>query len=150
MARRTSKTKEKQARPPHRPPHVPTEATRHLVMVMRVNGETEETIAKCIGDKGIALNTLTKHYANELELGKARLLAAVAGGAFRRALNGDNDMTKLILRTRAGWAEKQVIEQTGKDGGPLKFEEVSAPHLIIEQRLAALAKAHGPKPDGEA
>jgi len=45
-----------------------------------------------------------------------------------------------------GWKETNVQEVTGKDGGPIQTEDVTAdPASIIAERLAQLAAAHAPK-----
>lgn len=124
-----------------RPPHKPDKHSRHLVMVMKVNGEPDDVIARCIGNDGISLPTLYKHYRDELDNGKHKIIAAVAGRAFQRAMAGENEMIKLILRTRAGWSEKTALELSGKDGKPIEVAGTISAALVLDQRLEKLAQA---------
>ena len=43
------------------------------------------------------------------------------------------------------YKQKQTIENTGKDGGPIQFEEVGAAKELLASRIAGLA---APKPEG--
>lgn len=45
----------------------------------------------------------------------------------------------LLNRRRQDWSEKQTVEMTGKDGGPIQTEEVSARDIILG-RIAGLAE----------
>ena len=57
-----------------RPPHEPTPALRRLVEHHAATGTLHRQIAKLLG---LSLNTLKKHYREELDLGLARANAVV-------------------------------------------------------------------------
>lgn len=47
---------------------------------------------------------------------------------------------KFFMQNRFGWTEKQLLEHTGKDGGPIEHD-----HSIDEETLADIAKALAPR-----
>ena len=65
-----------------RPPHEPTPALRRLVEHHAATGTLHRQIAKLLG---LSLNTLKKHYREELDLGLARANAVVSGTLFAEA-----------------------------------------------------------------
>ena len=48
----------------------------------------------------------------------------------------------LLNRRRQDWSDKQSVELTGKDGGPIQTEEVSARDVLLG-RIAGLAERSG-------
>lgn len=83
-------------------------------------GSPQEEIALVLG---ISPKTLRKHYPDELKTG-----LAVAHSNARKALyhGGVNEKIPALLifycKTQLGMSEKQVMELTGKDGGPVQVE----------------------------
>jgi hypothetical protein len=86
-----------------------TETVKNMVML----GSREETIAKCLGDRGIAIDTMRKHYADILLTYREMTLAKVAHGTIvKSALPDDKgnpgNLTSamFLLKCRAGWRDQ--------------------------------------------
>lgn len=93
-------------KPNGRPAHVPTDETRRQVEKLAAYGITHDSIA---GIVGISDETLRKHYATELALGKDRVIEKVAGSLIEKATSDRRDAVsaaKFFLSAKAGWAEK--------------------------------------------
>ena len=126
------------------PNHVPTEKTRADVKTMTGCGSPQDEIALTLG---ISKNTLRKHYPEELRTG-----LAVAHSNARKALYQggvvDRNPTLLIFycKTQLGMTDKQIMELTGKDGGPVQIESeqraTEALTDIFGQLAAAKASLH--------
>ena len=85
-----------------RPPHKPNKASREKVARFVILGVTEDRIADHMG---LALNTLKRHYGEELKGGKELLNNEVVGHLISRIREGDVTSTIFWLKTRAGWRE---------------------------------------------
>ena len=83
-------------------PHVPTAETRMIVRRMMAGGFRWQEIAKNMLDID-SHHTLRKYYAEEMKLGREECLFDIGQGAMKKALSGDNDMTKFCLLTKGGW-----------------------------------------------
>lgn len=134
-----------------RPTYQPTQKERDQVKLLVGLGTPQEKIAKIIG---IAENTLRKHFADELETGLANMNAQVAASLYKTATQGKGHgaVTAAIfwLKTQAGWKEKQTLEHTGKDGGPIKTDSTVRLDALDDQQLRALvgiADALAEKPE---
>ncbi len=109
----------------------------------------EHYIARLIG---VSRDTLRRHFAEDLELGRAEMLASIGGQMINRALDadaatakGDLDAQKFILARLGGWTTK--VEMTGKDGRPMETVDLSgmsAAALREYGRQAALAAGLDP------
>ena len=102
-----------------RPLYQPTDTDRQTVEAMAAAGINHDSIAKCIGDKGIDANTLRKHFRRELDVSAEKSNALVATQVFKAAQRGEAWACCFWLKCRAGWKERQAIEHTGADGSPL-------------------------------
>lgn len=91
-------------------PHVPNDKTRAEVCALTSFGNTQEQIADHLG---ISVDTLTRHYRDELDNSVVRANAKVAAKLFRKATEGD-DLSAMIfwLKTRGKWREKDDSDQT--------------------------------------
>jgi hypothetical protein len=98
---------------------VPTPDQRQQVRKLSGFGLTHAMIAALVGDDGIDVNTLTKHFARELEQGRAIATATLAESLYQRALGGCVTSTIFWLKCRANWREVQRHEVTGLDGEAL-------------------------------
>jgi hypothetical protein len=133
------------------PAFVPTDDQRAKVRTLAkaFPPAAEHFIARLIG---IERTTLRKYFADDLELGRAEMLAAVASQFINRALDaaaptakGDSDAQKFILARLAHWSSK--VEMTGRDGGPIETIDLSrlnAEQLAAYGRLAAIASGVDP------
>lgn len=135
------------------PPFVPTEEQRQMVRTYAktfpVHGE--HYIARLIGVSRVTLRT---HFADDLELGRAEMLAAVGSQVVNRAINasaetvkGDLDAQKFILARLGGWTTKIETGDKARQpfGGPaVDLSRLSAEDLEAYGRLSALAEGLDP------
>lgn len=119
--------------------HKPTNETRTQVKSFAMVGVPHDMIGRLIG---IDAKTLRKYYAEELETGEAHGVAAVAKTLFARATKG-NDLSAVIfyLKARAGWSEKQRVEVTGADGGPVEISALESARAKLARRFASIKGA---------
>lgn len=96
-------------------PHTPTDETRHIVEVLVAGGTPNRTIAKALD---IGMNTLRRHYGQELEHGLEQANAKVVRRLFRLIEQGSTPACIFWLKARAGWKEGQVLEVTSKPAEP--------------------------------
>ncbi|MDU8945938.1 hypothetical protein [Ovoidimarina sediminis] len=105
------------------PAHIPTDEQRHIVEVLVAGGTPKTTIAKAMG---IGMNTLRRHYKNELESGLELANAKVVRRLFRLIEQGSTPATIFWLKTRAGWKEGQTVEiEQKQDQQPYDFSKLS-------------------------
>lgn len=133
------------------PPHVPTPELRRIAETHAAVGTPHWAIA---AEMGISHRTLSLHYKEELELGLIRMNARVGSGIAKKALDGDSDMQKFWMARRGGpaWANKQNLEHSGPDGGPishavnhgLDLSKLSVDELRALKQLRAKAGADEP------
>ena len=90
-----------------RPVFIPTEDQKFLVTMMSSTGIPHERQAKAIG---VNSKTLRKYFKEELQLGRNRAHAEIAGALYKRALNGNVPAQIFYLKTQAGWREAQRLE----------------------------------------
>jgi hypothetical protein len=103
-----------------RPEHQPTQQIRDQVKALVLAGSSQDTIAKVIG---IARQTLTKHYSDELDKTLAQANGVMATNLFN--IGKGKDRTALAaqmywLSRKAGW-KPAPTEVVGGDGGPLQI-----------------------------
>lgn len=111
--------------------HQPTTKTRDAVEMLVASGIQQQHVA---GVLGISVPTLKRHYSEELELGKAKKLAAVAATVFQAAVGRParfderNNKTQseikpnlaaafFILKCQGGWKETNVVEVVDPSAG---------------------------------
>ncbi|WP_342030859.1 RNA polymerase subunit sigma-70 [Rhizobium phaseoli] len=89
---------------PGRPRHIPSDFGRHLVVVLAGQAIPQSEIARVLDVDG---KTLRRHYRRELNVGAAKLEAALIGHVLRLAA-GDDDVALraiiFLLRCRFGWS----------------------------------------------
>ena len=90
-----------------RPVFIPTEDQKFLVTIMSSTGVPHERQAKAIG---VNSKTLRKYFKEELQLGRNRAHAEIAGALYKRALDGNVPAQIFYLKTQAGWREAQRLE----------------------------------------
>lgn len=109
-------------------------AARVRTLAQTVPEHSNENIAIQLG---ISRSTLEKYYRQDLDLGRAQMVSAVASQVIQRAIHGDdarNAEGKLlapgnlqaqffILARRGGWSAK--VEHAGKGGGPVEVVDLS-------------------------
>jgi len=89
---------------PGRPPHHPTDMQRRLVQTLASQGIPQPKICRVLD---ISEKTLRRAYRRQLDVGAARLQAALVGHLLRFAA-GDDDIALraiiFLLRCRFGWS----------------------------------------------
>jgi hypothetical protein len=120
---------------------------RTLAKTFPVHGE--HFIARLMG---FSRDTLRRHFADDLEMGRAEMLAGVGAQVVNRAMDanaetakGDLDAQKFILARLGGWTTK--VEMSGKDGRPIEAVDLSgmsAAALREYGRQAAIAAGLDP------
>lgn len=63
--------------------------------------------------------------------GKAKAIGSVAQGLLQKARDGDTASAIFYLKTQAGWREKNDLEITGKDGGPIEQAITRIERVIV-------------------
>lgn len=101
----------------------PTDAERRQVEALSGYGLPIEQIAVLIRD-GIDTDTLRKHFATELQSGKAKANAQVGKTLFQKVMAGDTTAAIWWSKTQMRWKEVQQHELTGPEGGPLLIQKV--------------------------
>ena len=115
-----------------RPSFILTEDQKFLVTMMSSTGVPHERQAKALG---VNSKTLRKYFKEELQVGRDRAHAEIAGALYKRALDGNVPAQIFYLKTQAGWREAQRLELTGAEGQD--FITDTERH----QRLAAILQA---------
>lgn len=152
--------------------HEPTPTLRATVRSHIAVGVTQASVARLLG---IGVDTLVKHYREEIDTAVDQANATVAGRLFRAAtgkqMETDEDgkptgsafpapqqTTAMIfwLKTRAGWRETERHEVVGPDNGPVRTVDepfIDASKLSTDEleQLQALVKkgAHDRPRDGD-
>jgi hypothetical protein len=106
-----------------RPEFEPTDAERKQVEALSGYGLPIDQIAVLVRD-GIHVETLRKHFATELQSGKAKANAQVGKTLFQKVMAGDTTAAIWWSKTQMRWAETQKHELTGADGAPLEFAKI--------------------------
>lgn len=131
-----------------RPPYVPTAGDRKQALELIGFGHRSEDVARVLG---ISKRTLEKYFRAELDEGHVRTNIAVQQTAYQMATSGQHvAMTIFWLKTRCGWKETTVVENTGKDGGPIQISSAKAELLkrmdsIVARRNAPNASSERPQ-----
>lgn len=102
-------------------PTVATDEKRAQVRRMAKIGMRTKDIAAILG---ISNKTLYNSFSEDLAAGEAEASNELTKTAFNLALNGNVPMCIFLLKTRLGYKDKQVLEHTGLDGGPIKTDGV--------------------------
>ena len=127
-----------------RNPFEPTETERKQVEALSGYGLPLDQIAGLVR-KGISVETLTKHFAEELVSGKAKANSQVGRTLFQKAAGGDTTAMIWWTKTQMKWSETQKVEHTGKDGGAIALSSADLKGLNdteLAQMQALLQKAN--------
>jgi len=121
-------------------PH-PDPVLAKTIATMSLAGFKGEQICSALR---ISPNTLHKHYQYEFDHGRTNLMTQVVESLAQRAVNGSDTAAIFLAKARLGWSDRQSVELTGKDGGPI---EIAARQEILTTVNTLLAK--GITIDGE-
>lgn len=119
-----------------RPAHQPNDATKKAVEIMAASGLWQYQIAAMMK---MDEDTLVKYYAYELETGWATTIAAASNVIVTEMLaNTDKslDAAKFFLKSRGRglWSEKQQVEVTGANGGPVQVQSFDIDALDYDEQ----------------
>jgi hypothetical protein len=112
-------------------PFQPVDSERKQVEALSGYGLPIEQIAVLIRN-GIDTETLRKHFAQELILGKAKANGQVGKTLFQKAMAGDTTAAIWWSKTQMRWKEVQQHELTGADGAPLEFARIE--RVVIREK----------------
>lgn len=85
----------------------------------------------------ISPNTLQKHYQFEFDHGRTNLMTQVVQSLAQRAIGGSDTAAIFLAKARLGWSDRQQVELTGKDGGPI---EIAQKTEIVARLAGELAR----------
>lgn len=73
-------------------------------------------------------STVRQYYDFEFKNGQTNLVSEIAGSLAQRALSGSDTAAIFLLKTRGNgkFSERNALELTGKDGGPIEIEHRAA------------------------
>jgi hypothetical protein len=101
-------------------PFEPTDEQRRTVRAMSGFGVPRNDIATHVG---VEPWTLLKHFTEGLDRGSTEATDKAAQSLFQMATQGNNVSAAIFwMKARAGWSEKNQVELTGPDGGPLLLQ----------------------------
>ena len=109
---------DKPKHPGGRPPIGRDERIAQVVQLHTLVGTPQPTLAKILG---MATETMSKYYRDELDTAKAQANAQVAGRLYKKAMDGDTTAMIWWSKTQMKWTETQKLEHTGADGEPLQM-----------------------------
>lgn len=99
------------------PPWEPTEDDLAKIKLYASVGLTQEQIAALVG-KSVDTLTRRESVVEAMAVGKAEVIAKVAGKLVQKALAGDSASMFFYLKTQGRWSEthRQEIDHTSSDG----------------------------------
>jgi hypothetical protein len=125
----------------------PTEEQRRTVKALSGYGVPQDGIAIHIG---VDPKTLRKHFRDELDRGSVEATAKVAQTLFHMATVEKNVPCLIFwMKARAGWREKNQVELTGPDGGPLLHQTIEDTRPPLLDMLTAARDKIGLEADGD-
>ena len=98
-----------------RPTKEPTDEQRKQVQTLAGYGLSQEQIARMLG---LHRNTLKKHCAKELEMGKDMAYTQALNSLFSNIKKGKEASIFFYLKTQAGWREKPPEQGEDKEPPP--------------------------------
>src|SRR5204863_9907912 len=114
---------------------VPTMQQRRAVRLAVAAGMKPGQVAAVVG---LDPKTVAKRFKHELETGAAQSNAKVVSKLYQKCMKGDTVALLFWCKTRLGWNEKQQIEHTGANGGPIAYEAVEAEAAAFTSRIAQM------------
>ncbi|HHW4679821.1 MAG TPA: hypothetical protein ACQGQH_10450 [Xylella sp.] len=123
----------------------PTEEQRTLVEQLSAFGIGVDKIPvfvmSSIGQP-ISEPMLKKYFKKEIEHGRLKANFKVANALYKNATDGSNVTAQIWwLKVQAGWRETHSVELTGKDGAPIKTQDVTEGMDGFYAKLAAMRDA---------
>lgn len=99
-----------------RPAHQPDDESREKVRMLAMVGTRQEDIARVMG---MSVDSLARHYREELDLGKVEAVANVGRTVYQQAIAGNMTAAIFFLKTQGGWKETErkelVVEKSHEE-----------------------------------
>jgi hypothetical protein len=120
------------------PKFVPTHDQRVKVEVLAANCFTQEMIAI---ELEVSIDTLQRHFREELAAGEARLRSRIGATIAEQALAGCRKSQRLFMDRRGGedWKPKSAVEHSGPNGSPITYSNEpprrDLSHLSEDEKL---------------
>lgn len=124
--------------------HKPVDASE--VSRLASYGLTQEQIADFFG---LSESKLRRQFMDDPVLydaykkGRAEALSKVAQTVYEKAIGGNVACAFFYLKTQAGWRETERVEMTGKDGGPIQYEDIEHAREQLLGRIGSVATRLG-------
>jgi len=133
-----------------RTPFIPNAEQRLQVTIMAACGFQHSLICERIinhqSGRPIDGKTLRKAFREELDDGISQANAMVAQSLFKKAIGNSPQSVSAAIwweKTRAGKRDITLVEQTGKDGGPMQHEITQGVHAMTDDELERIARTGG-------
>lgn len=101
----------------------------------------EEEIANALGISYTTLKARKREsdqFASAIKRGKAKANVFVGGKLMQKIKDGDTASIIFYMKSRCGWKETSRQEITGKDGEPIKTEQVADLSKVKTEDLKAV------------
>lgn len=119
------------------PPFEPTDAQRAEVRTL-AKVANQAVIAQVLG---VSVDTLARHFREELDQGAAQAVVAVGSILLQKALGGHGPSINFYLATRGKGSYSRRVELTGPEGGPMRTFNTAG--MSPEMKRALLAEVEG-------
>ena len=119
----------------------PNPTIAQTIATMSLAGFTVRQVCEALK---VSPETITDHYDHEMKHGRTNMMTQVVQSLAQRAISGSDTAAIFLAKARLGWSDRQQVELTGKDGGPIEIEHRAA---ILTGLAGALEK--GITIDGE-
>lgn len=126
-----------------RKPFIPTQEEKDQVKELSGKGIPQDQIAIQVRG-GVSLDTIHRHFREELTAGKAEANSKIAECLFNKATGGDTTALIWWTKTQMRWSETSKVEHTGANGAPIALAAVDFRGLSddeLEQMQKLMAKA---------
>lgn len=100
---------------------------------IKATGASNEATAYAMG---FSPDTLTRHYAAEVEHGREQTNLRIGSGLIRAAEAGDVTAARFYLQACAGWKITSTNEQVGKNGGPIRHAAMTVEEMAAAEKAA--------------
>lgn len=97
----------------------PNPTIAQTVATMSLAGFTVRQVCEALK---VSPETLSEHYDDEIKHGRTRMMTEVVGSLAQRAIAGSDTAAIFLAKARLGWSDRQQVELTGKDGGPIEIQ----------------------------
>ena len=126
------------ARAPGNPPWEANVQQRQQVELWAAGGVPHEDMAQILG---ICAETLKRAFADELKIGKSKVLAMATGQLFKLIKEGDRSSIFFYLKTQHRWSETHKL--AGPEGEPLAVDQSAIASAALIAHLLAEASEEG-------